>query len=377
MTEWIRDANYGQATQEDYLLGQEIGPNFEQQGTMGQINAVEYDCTPQSIFASRAEHQVDLQRKLQEDPLLALKKRELDSRRAVLDNPIKLKAIQKKIEKMKKSKKKKKSKKRSRSSSSSSGSDDDQDLDAILMKKLGVMPDNPPATSDPATSSRSPQRHSSSPDSSPDRRKKPTHNTHRRPRSPRARRKPSRSPPTERRNRSPAASRRRRSRSPEPSRRPARSSRERGYRPAARSERGPRSISRSPEARKKVQSALKYRRDRSRSRDRRRSRSPARRSSHASKSRSKDEDDQTRENKLKEMMENAKWREDQRTKNVKHYRSLTAQEETDHLTRHDPDFIRLQLNRAAENATVEKRIRSNRHNIQRSGANMEQNFARR
>ena len=44
--------------QEDYLLGKRIGDNYETEGTMGQINAVEYDCAPPSIFASRAEHQV-------------------------------------------------------------------------------------------------------------------------------------------------------------------------------------------------------------------------------------------------------------------------------------------------------------------------------
>ena len=52
------------------------------------------DCTPESIFSSRAEHQVDLQRKLQEDPLITLKKKELDTRKKILDNPIKMKQIQ-------------------------------------------------------------------------------------------------------------------------------------------------------------------------------------------------------------------------------------------------------------------------------------------
>ena len=52
------------------------------------------DCTPESIFSSRAEHQVDLQRKLQEDPLIALRKKELDTRKRLLDNPIKMKQIQ-------------------------------------------------------------------------------------------------------------------------------------------------------------------------------------------------------------------------------------------------------------------------------------------
>jgi hypothetical protein len=46
--------------QEEYLLGKKIDKNFESKGTMGQLNAVEYDCAPPSIFASTAQHQVIL-----------------------------------------------------------------------------------------------------------------------------------------------------------------------------------------------------------------------------------------------------------------------------------------------------------------------------
>ena len=41
MTSWMREAPTGPSS-EDYLLGKEVDKNFEQQGTMGQINAVEY-----------------------------------------------------------------------------------------------------------------------------------------------------------------------------------------------------------------------------------------------------------------------------------------------------------------------------------------------
>lgn len=53
------------------------------------------DCTPESIFSSRAEHQVDIQRKVQEDPLILIKRQEIDSRRKILDNPIKMKQLKK------------------------------------------------------------------------------------------------------------------------------------------------------------------------------------------------------------------------------------------------------------------------------------------
>ena len=110
---FIYDENSAKPKDEDYLLGKAVDSNYEK-GTMGQINAVEYgklfnsvsfelkysfklflfvDCTPASIFSSKAEHQVDIQRKLQEDPLIELRKTEVETRKRILDNPLKLREI--------------------------------------------------------------------------------------------------------------------------------------------------------------------------------------------------------------------------------------------------------------------------------------------
>ena len=70
-----------------------VDKDFERMGTEGQINAVEYDCCPESIFSSQVEHQVDLQRKLQEDPLVSIRTKEVDTRKKILDNPLKLREI--------------------------------------------------------------------------------------------------------------------------------------------------------------------------------------------------------------------------------------------------------------------------------------------
>ena len=98
--QWLYDENSAKPKDEDYLLGKAVDANFER-GTLGQINAVEYDCTPASIFASKAEHQVDIQRKLQEDPLVALRKTEVDTRKRLLDNPIKMREIKKYVRRSK------------------------------------------------------------------------------------------------------------------------------------------------------------------------------------------------------------------------------------------------------------------------------------
>merc|ERR1719319_398421 len=132
---WMNEGPNNTINKEEYLLGKAIGKNFEKEGTLGQINAVEYDCAPPSLFSSQAEHQVDLQRKLQEDPLVALKKREMEDRKRLMDNPVKMKALQDHIEELKKSKKKNKKKKHHRSDSD----DSDGDLDLKLLKKIQKM----------------------------------------------------------------------------------------------------------------------------------------------------------------------------------------------------------------------------------------------
>ena len=107
---------------------------------------------------------------------------------------------------------------------------------------------------------------------------------------------------------------------------------------------------------------------------RRRSRSPHRREN---KRYTQDSSESERAKKLQEMMENANWREEQRTKKVKSHRMKESEEEAAQLEKHDPSFLRKELSKAAESGSVEKRIKSNKHNIQRGFSSMSENFARR
>jgi hypothetical protein len=50
------------------------------------------DCLPSSVFSGGGE-QVDMGRKLQEDPLYIIKKKEIESRSQILRNPVKLKQL--------------------------------------------------------------------------------------------------------------------------------------------------------------------------------------------------------------------------------------------------------------------------------------------
>ena len=121
---------------------------------------------------------MDLERKLQEDPLIALKQQEIDSRRKILDNPVKMKEIKAhvsgprrpkilytvctlfvilitlspfQLEKMRKKKKKKEKKNRKKRKRSPDPNSDDSaneaDLDAMLLQKLGGGSEGPSAGS--------------------------------------------------------------------------------------------------------------------------------------------------------------------------------------------------------------------------------------
>ena len=66
-----------------------------------------------------------------------------------------------------------------------------------------------------------------------------------------------------------------------------------------------------------------------------------------------------------------------RSKKVKSHRLKESEEEASRLEKHDPSFLRKELSKAAESGSVEKRIKSNKHNIQRGFSSMSENFARR
>ncbi|XP_061386702.1 pre-mRNA-splicing factor CWC25 homolog [Musca vetustissima] len=171
--DWMYKSTHELINREEYLLGRKIDKSFEalqaeeQQkeknnlvGVKQPLNHVEHECVPFSIRAYKniqSTEQVDLQRKFMEDPLMLIKQREMETRRKILENPVKLKELHKilktdeklkkeakKPKKSKKSKKpKKKHKKRSKSSSSNSSesdsnSDNDSDIDSKLAKKLKV-----------------------------------------------------------------------------------------------------------------------------------------------------------------------------------------------------------------------------------------------
>uniref|UniRef100_A0A8D9FC07 Pre-mRNA-splicing factor CWC25 homolog n=1 Tax=Cacopsylla melanoneura TaxID=428564 RepID=A0A8D9FC07_9HEMI len=88
--------------------------------------------------------------------------------------------------------------------------------------------------------------------------------------------------------------------------------------------------------------------------------------------------EEEKEQKLKEMMDNAKWRDDLREKNIKEYQKEAEKEKEKYNEKYEKDkFMRKQLSIAAEHSSVESRLRSNINNIQRSSHAMSSPFDRR
>ncbi|XP_052895093.1 pre-mRNA-splicing factor CWC25 homolog [Anopheles moucheti] len=168
--EWMYRGPSQLVNREEYLLGRTIDKTFEEldaqekasNSTFGVAqpkNHVEHECIPFSIRQHKdvlSNDQVDLARKLMEDPLMLIKQKEMESRQKILQNPVKLKELhrllkgdqslkdseEKKVKKDKKAKKSKKSQKKRRkgkkhSGSSGSGSDSERsaDLDKLLAEK--------------------------------------------------------------------------------------------------------------------------------------------------------------------------------------------------------------------------------------------------
>ncbi|KAF5298451.1 hypothetical protein FQR65_LT01230 [Abscondita terminalis] len=136
--EWMYKGAQSSVDREDYLLGKSVDKGLEQlnaqekqqqQGLQPPKNHVEHECIPPSIrdYKEQIGEQVDINAKLQEDPLIAIKKQEEEKRRQFLNNPIQIKKLQRAL-KMQKNIKKKKHKR--------SKSDSEEELEKKLAKKL-------------------------------------------------------------------------------------------------------------------------------------------------------------------------------------------------------------------------------------------------
>ncbi|CAO1353167.1 unnamed protein product [Diamesa tonsa] len=461
--EWMYKTGADLINREDYLTGKKVDKQIEEELSK---NHVEHEIIPTSISRRQQfqgdNEQVDIIRKQMEDPLMQIRQKEIEMRKKILENPVKLKELHRllKQEKDKKTsdskssakKSKKKHKKSQRSSSSNSSSSEDKDLDQLLVEKYQKVKDKVGSDDEDgflelryqtltkeldrmASKKKKKRRSESSPSSERDqKRKEPErrqrsksneNNFRQRPRSNdrnrgngnrQEQRFPEKRFQEQRRSRSPRMERKRspqnrqndfnrqqmssrRSRSPQKSFRNRSKSPQRPFRNRSRSptnnrndKRRGRSPMRNPSRpnydSRKSKSPQEKSRNKSRSPrrekdSRKRSRSPkesSRKKSRTPKpsSRTKPLTDAEMDAKRAEMVNNADWREKDRSKTVKKYRENEELEKNQHEKTFDKDFLNKHMKKAHnETASVESRIKANLNNIQRSSRTMDTNFARR
>ncbi|XP_037779861.1 pre-mRNA-splicing factor CWC25 homolog [Penaeus monodon] len=151
--DWMYKGPGGHVSREEYLLGRKIDTAFDQMVKMekeegredtSSVNeapqsskpayTIEHEINPESVVRRDGNMQVDMKRKLMEDPLLLIRQNEEATRRQITDNPVKMKQLQQLISAIK-TKKKKRHTSSSSSSESSSSSSDSSDSEDEKRKK--------------------------------------------------------------------------------------------------------------------------------------------------------------------------------------------------------------------------------------------------
>ncbi|XP_053856123.1 pre-mRNA-splicing factor CWC25 homolog isoform X1 [Vidua macroura] len=335
--EWMYQGPGGMVNRDEYLLGRPVDKFIlDKVGDRDPAGSGDTGLLPGSIFArAGASSVLDMATKIREDPLFMIRKREEEKKREVLNNPVKMKKIKallqnsldKKERKRKKEKKKKHKKHRRRSSSTSSSSSEEERARNKSQKRVD-------SSSWKAAPSKIPGYglQVRDPEAGPRSRGSPGQA-----RAPRERsRSPSRSPQRHSSRRNPQRS------SASPSRH--------GKQHSSREEKG-RARSPSPKKSFRRQHPPGYTRKIS---------------------------PEELERKRQEMMENAKWREEERANNLrKHRKEEELERELEKLDARDGKFFhRLKLE-SASTSSLEDRVKRNIHSLQRTPAALEKNFMQR
>lgn len=115
--DWMYQGVAGLVDREQYLLGRKVDKNFEiMKKEEDGVEDKNEDQQPGSIFTMAPTNAaVDLENKIREDPLFAIKKQEMKTKKTLLSNPVKMKHLKEMIEQsIKGSKKAHKKKKKER-----------------------------------------------------------------------------------------------------------------------------------------------------------------------------------------------------------------------------------------------------------------------
>ncbi|XP_070623162.1 pre-mRNA-splicing factor CWC25 homolog [Erythrolamprus reginae] len=325
--EWMYQGPGGMVNRDEYLMGRPVDKYvFESTEDKEAGCSSETGLLPGSIFASTgANSALDMASKIREDPLFMIRKREEEKKRDVLNNPVKMKKIkellQSSLEKKKKKKKdKKKKKKHKKHRHHNSSSDEDEEIKTKSREKVEHLhPKRSGYGLQVRVSGHERMSHKIQQNLRPEQQ----------------------TPSPERhvnKNTNQESSRHKRSRSLRDSKQ------ENGMEQKAKTEY------------KNFQKEYQYRRP------------------HTSRKLSAEELEKRR----KEMMENAKWREEERKNNVyKHRKEEEREQALEKLCQSNGKFIHNLKLESASTSTLEDRVKRNIHSIQRTPAALEKNFMHR
>lgn len=333
--DWMYQGPGGMVNRDEYLMGRPVDKYvFESMEDKEGGCSSETGLLPGSIFApTGANSALDMASKIREDPLFMIRKREEEKKREVLNNPVKMKKIkellQSSLEKKKKKKEKKKKHKKHRHRSPSSS--EDEQTKAKSRKKIDNFSSEPSHSIMPGYGLQI-RDHSHE--------KMASHKTQQG------------------------------SESKSHGLSPQRHSGKKSTYESKSSRR-----SRSPPRHSKEHNTKEWK---AKTRDRNPSpKKEGYRRQHPS-GYSRKLSAEELEQKRKEMMENAKWREEERANNVSRHRKEEEQERAlEKLDNRDGKFIHHIKLESASTSSLEDRVKRNIHSIQRTNAALEKNFMQR
>lgn len=336
--DWMYQGPAALVDREQYLTGRTLDKTFDILEQMENKNQTYETSTdqPGAIFSQPTVNvTVDLANKIREDPLFSIRKRETDQKKQLLNNPVKMKQLRELLEQSvgsldkKSKKKKKKDKKRKKRKAESDSSEDES---ARKRSKREREKEKNSKTRREDSREKFKERDVVHTDNVKDKY--------------------------------------------------YRNGKEYGLIGGKKAQpndfRSERKRSRSPRERANKQPVLKHWNDSKQKESR--PKSPPRWQRNEPK---KKLDPEEAERKRREMMDDAKWRQEQRERNVRKYRE--EEEREDFLAKQamakqkneTPDFIKPLLSKAADSGSVESRVKQKMYNIQRNRSAMDQNFAKR
>ena len=100
--EWMyKSSGKDLVNREEYLVGRKVDKQFEESANENIIeNKVLPTPIARKLLNGESKDQIDILRKQMEDPLMLIKQKEIEAKRKILENPVKLKKLHELLKKV-------------------------------------------------------------------------------------------------------------------------------------------------------------------------------------------------------------------------------------------------------------------------------------